>query len=181
MNTFARLLLLSLVGLAAYPAQDVVTAVEASVRKIDSAGKTITVKTADGAEKTFRVVKRTTVHGVDATRGVTKDFLQGLREGSDVVVHYTKSGSEDTAEEIDHVGEHGLKETQGTISKLDRGGKTMGVKGADGAEETYKLSDHAARDAGKDIARGSEKSAKVTVYYSEEGGRKVAHFFKTVV
>ena len=57
----------------------------------------------------------------------------------------------------------------------------MAVKTADGTVETYKLTDRAAKDAGKDIAEGTEKSAKVTVYYTDEAGHKVAHFFKKVI
>jgi len=53
------------------------------------------------------------------------------------------------------------------------------VKTAGGAEETYRLTDKAAKNAGKDVAEGAEKSAKVTVYYTEEAGKKIAHFFKT--
>jgi len=177
--------LCGLIGLmlcvAAYGAGDVVSAVEASIKRIDAAAKTITVKTKDGAEHTYRIAERTAVHGAEATPGVAKGSLRDLREGSDVVIHYTKRGGEETAEEIDRIGEDGLKETKGTLSKLDRDGKKIIVKGDDGVEHTYDLSEHAARDAGKDIAEGSEKGARVTVYYAERGGRKIAHFFKMAV
>ena len=72
----------------------------------------------------------------------------------------------------------GHKHVIGTISSVES--KTLVVKTADGTEETYRLTVHAAKDAGKDIAKGTEKSAKVTVYYTEQGGRKVAHFFKSL-
>jgi hypothetical protein len=71
-----------------------------------------------------------------------------------------------------------LKVSEGTVSKIDRGAKTLAVKTADGAEATYKISDHAVVDAGKDVGKGVEKASKVTVYYTEEGGKKVVHFFK---
>ncbi len=168
-----------LVGLTAYSADDVVHATEAVVKRVDATGKTITVKTADGAERTFHVVGRTTVQGAEATPGLAKDSWHGLKDGSDVVVHYTKRGSEDTAEEIDRIGTGGLKETKGTLTKLDRGGKKLVVKSGHGVEESYDISDNAVRDAGKDVAKGSKDSAKVTVYYTEDGGKKVAHFFKS--
>jgi hypothetical protein len=158
-----------------------VNAIDASVKHIDAASKTVTVETKDGVEHTFRVVGRTTVHGAEATPGAARDSLHGLQEGSEVVVHYTKRGTVETAEEIDRIGDGGLKETKGTLSKLDRGGKKIVVKGDDGAEHAFDLSDNAARDAGKDIAKGSENGAKVTVYYADTGGKKVAHFFKKVV
>jgi len=56
----------------------------------------------------------------------------------------------------------------------------VAVKTADGTEQTFKLSGHAAADAGKDIGKGTEKSAKVTVYYTEEAGKKTAHFFEKI-
>src|SRR5207237_3276904 len=125
-------LLFVVVSMAAYAAGDVVSAVEGSVTRIDAAGKTVTVKTADGTEHTFRIAGRTTVHTAEATSEAAKGSMHGLKEGSDVVVHYTKHGSEETAEEIDRVGEDGLKETKGTLSKVDRAGKKIVVKGDDG-------------------------------------------------
>jgi hypothetical protein len=169
-------LTLALFSLAAFAAEDVATAVEGTVKKVDAGSKTVVVKTADGTEHTIHVVKRTTVHGTTESAKGTKDAFHGLEEGSDVVVHVTTKGTEETAQEIDRVGKDGLKATEGTVSHIDRGAKTIAVKTADGTEETYHLTEHAA----KDVAAGTEKSAKVTVYYTEEGGRKVAHFFKKI-
>jgi hypothetical protein len=104
--------------------------------------------------------------------------MHGVKEGSHVVVHYTVKGADKTAQEMDRIGEGGLKVTEGTVSKIDRGGKVLAVKTADGVEATYKITDHAVEDAGKDIDKGVEKASKVTVYYTEEGGKKVVHFFK---
>jgi hypothetical protein len=92
-------------------------------------------------------------------------------------VHYTVKGSEETAEEIDHVGEGGLKTAEGTVAHLDRSAKTFTIKAEDGTEHEFRLTDHAAEDAGKDISEEAEKSAKVTVYYTQQAGHKVAHFF----
>jgi arginine repressor len=166
-----------LFGAAVLVAQDVVNAVSGTVQKVDAGTKTVVVKTADGTEHTFHFVERTSVQGADAG---AKDTFHGVKEGSEVVVHYSKKGTEETAEEIDHVGKDGLKVTEGTVSKIDRGGKTLVVKTADGAEETFHLTDHAAKDAGKGVGEGAERSGKVTVYYTEKAGRKVAHFFKAL-
>ena len=155
--------------------------VEGTVTKVDGAAKTAVVKAGDGTEHTLHFVKRTSVHGATATADAGKDAFHGLKEGSTVVAHYTTKGSEKTAEEVDDIGKDGLKATEGTVSHVDRGAKTIAVKTKDGAEESYRLTDRAARDAGKDIAEGAGKSEKVTVYYSEEGGHKVAHFFKKTI
>jgi hypothetical protein len=173
---FAIAFLLS--GASVFAAEDVVTAVEGTVSKVDEASKTVVVKTADGTEETLHFVKRTSVRGGKDTATGAKDAFHGLKEGSTVVAYYTAKGSEKTAVEIDDVGKEGLKATEGTVSHIDRGAKTIAVKTADGAEETFRLSDRAAKDAGKDIATGAEKTAKVTVYYTDEAGHKVAHFFK---
>ena len=164
---------------SAYAAQDVVSAVKGTVKKVDSASKTVVVETADGTDHTLHYGARTVVHGARAADAGEKDTFHGVAEGSTVVVHYTERGGEDSAQEVDRIGEGGLKATTGTISRIDRGGKVLVVKGEDGTEATYHLSDHAAVDGGKDLVSGSEKGAKVTVYYTENASRKVAHFFES--
>ncbi len=166
------ILVLSLVSVA-FAADDVVSAVHGFVQKVDSGAHILVVKTADGTNRTFHFVGETTVQGA-------KDSWHGITKGTEVVTHYTTRGTEDTAVEVDRVGKDGLKATKGTITSIDRGGKTLAVKGADGTEKTIDLTDHAAADAGKEMAEGTEKGAKVTVYYAEESGRKVAHFFEKV-
>jgi hypothetical protein len=173
----ASLMLLLLSGFAC-AAQDAVSAVHGTITKLDSTTKTAVVKTQDGTEHTIKFVDKTTVHGGEAAAAGGKDAFHGLTEGSEVVAHYTTKGTEKTAVEVDKVGKDGIKSVDGTVTHIDRGGKTLVVKAADGTEDTFRLSDHAASDAGKDIAKGTEKSAKVTVYYTENAGKKVAHFFE---
>ncbi len=165
-------------SLPAIADEDVVTAVSGTVKKVDAVTKTIVVKTREGAEHTFHFVGRTTVHGAEKAGEAAKDAFHGVKEGSEVAVHYTAKGTEETAEEVDNIGKDGLKATEGTVSRMGSGGKTIIVKTADGTEETYHFASHAVGKAGKDIAEGSEKSGKVTVYYTEKAGQKVAHFFK---
>ena len=172
------LLGMSFGAIALFAADDVVSAVEGTVKKVDSGTKTVVVATADGTEQTMHFASKTAVHGWEASAAGAKDAMHGVNEGSHVVVHYTVKGSEKTAQEVDRVGDGGLKVSEGTVSKIDRGGKVLAVKTADGAEATYKISDRAAVDAGKGAAKGVEKASKVTVYYTEEGGKKVVHFFK---
>jgi hypothetical protein len=156
-------------------AEEAVTAVHGTVTKIDSAAKTIAIKAKDGTEHTLHWVGKTTVRGTDAG---AKDTFKGLKEGSEVVAHYTVKGTDKTAVEVDKVGKDGMKETEGTVTVIDRGSKTIAVKTADGTEQTFKMADHATVDAGKDTGKAVEKSVKVTVYYTEEAGKKVAHLFE---
>lgn len=161
-------------------AVEAVTALEGRVEKVDRAAKTALIKAVDGTEHTIHLVSRTVVHGAQGTRRGAEAAARDLREGSDVVVHYSKTGAEETAEEIDHVGKDGLKASEGTITAFDRAAKTMTIKTADGAEETYRLGAHAAQDAGKDTDDAAKKTSHATVYYSQEAGHKVAHFFKSL-
>lgn len=177
MKMIRRVVLSLLLVATAFAAQDVVSAVHGTIEKIDSAAKTMVVKTADGAEHSMHFLDKTAVHGADASAEAAKDSWHGLKAGAEVVAHYTTKGTEDTALEIDKVGKDGLKTTDGTIKDIDRGAKKLVVKSSDGAESTFRLTDHAAKDAGKDIGEGMEKGTKVTVYYTEDAGKKVAHFF----
>lgn len=159
-------------------AEDVVNAVHGTITKLDAGTKTVIVKTADGTEHSMRFLDKTAVHGSHAGEEAAKDSFHGLKEGTEVVVHYSAKGGKDTAVEIDRVGKDGLKGTEGTISKLDRAGKTMSVKTADGTEHTFELTERAAKDGGSDIGAGTEKGTKVVVYSSEKAGKHVAHFFE---
>lgn len=152
-----------------------------TVIKLDAGAKTALVKLADGTQHTLHFVAHTAVHGVDAAAAGSKDAFHGLKEGSQVAVHYTAEGAVETADEVDHIGKGGLKATDGAITGIDRGAKTLSVKAADGTEQTFRMTDNAAKYSGKEIAAGTEKSAHVTVYYTEEAGHKVAHFFKRAI
>jgi Cu/Ag efflux protein CusF len=165
-------------ALPVFAAEDVASVAEGTVKKIDSSTKTVAIATKDGTERTFHFGERTAVHGVETAGKGSEETLHGLKEGTEVAVRYTSKGTVDTAEEIDHIGADGLKVTEGTFKKIDRGTRTITIATADGTERTFRLLGRGARDTGRDIAKGADKSARVTVFYTEEGGDKVAHFFK---
>ena len=121
------------------------------------------MKTTDGKEHTLHFAAKTAVRGTEVT---AKDTFHGLKEGSEVVAHDTAKGTEVTVDEVDKVGKDGMRATEGTISAWDRGSKKLVVKTADGTEQTFKLSGHAAEDAGRDVGNAAEK---------------VAHFFRRLV
>jgi len=157
---------------------DVVGAVHGTVTRLDTGTRTVVVKTADGTEHSIRFLDKTALHGSHAAEEGAKDSFHGLKEGTEVIVHYSEKGGKATALEIDQVGKDGLKGTEGAISKLDRAGKTIAVKTTDGTEHTFQLTERAAKDGGRDIGEGTEKGTKVVVYSSEKTGKDVAHFFE---
>jgi len=172
MMVYAGLCLLLLAPMAR--AADDVSAIKGTVTQMDAKAKTLSVRTAEGAEHVVQVVSNTVVYGFGKTTKGAHDAFRSLKEGSDVVVHYTRKGATEIALEVDHVGTEGLQRAEGVLTRIDRSGKRLIVKTAAGAEETYRLADHAARDAGADV----EHAGKVVVYYLDEGGRKVVHFFE---
>jgi hypothetical protein len=148
-------------------------ATEGTVKDVHEAGNTVIVGTVDGVEHVFHYTKDLLVHG-----GKGPDALRGLKAGSPVVVHYTVDGGSEAAHEIDRLGDEGLKSTEGVVTRVERGRKQVVIRFADGKSETFRLTDRAAEDAGKDV--GQAKATQVVVYYSDEAGQKVAHFFRKV-
>lgn len=177
-NLFRFLVLSALLVFAARAADDVATAIHGTITKLDSATKTMVVKTKDGTEHTVHFVDKTAVWGADKTAAGAQDAFKGLSEGSEVVVHYTAKGSEKTATEVDKVGKDGLKSVDGTITKVGADGKTVVVKAADGTEQTFTVVGHDTAESARSIGKAADKTGKTTVYYTEEGGKKVAHFFE---
>jgi hypothetical protein len=159
-------------------AQDVVSAVDGSVKKIDSATKVVVVKATDGTEHTFHYADDLVVHGSKASVKGTKDALSDMSEGSEVAVHYSVTHGRETAHEIDRLGGDGLKVADGTISHIDRTGRKVSIKTADGSEQSFDLTRRAAKDTDKDVVEGTDKTVKVSVYYTEDAGRKTVHFIK---
>jgi len=161
-----------------YAADDVASAVAGAVKKIDSASKTIVVETDDGAKHTFQYTGDLAVHGARDVAKTPGETLKGLKDGDKIAVHYTVKGARETAHEVDVIGDGSLKVAKGTVTEIDRGAKVIAVKAADGSEETFNLTERAAKDSDKGIGKSVDKSEKVTVYYTEETGKKIAHFFE---
>jgi hypothetical protein len=159
-------------------AQELVRAVEGQVKSVDVLGKTIVVETDDGIDHTLNYVEQTVIRGAHAADQAATHDVHALRQGTKIVAHYTTMDGKDTVREIDRLGEDGLKTATGTVDELDRGNKLLVLKAADGTETRFRLSDHAAIDAGREIEKEGGKSAHVMVYYMEEANKKEALFFQ---
>jgi hypothetical protein len=164
------------VSQAAQASTNVITG---TLDKVDSAAKTIAVKTADGTVKTVKFTDKTAVHGL---KDVAKGADLAGKEGGHVIVHTAGEGAEETAHSVEWFGDKTVHTTEGTVDDVGEGSKTVAVKTADGTKETFVVADHATVDTGKDVARysveGAKKGEHVTVYYTEEAGKKIAHVFK---
>jgi hypothetical protein len=131
----------------------------------------ITVNAIDGARHVFHLTKDLLVHG---GKGNGPDALRGLRAGTTVVIHYTTAGEVESAQEIDRIGEGGLKVTEGTVARVDSGRRQIVIRFDDGKTETLRLTERAAGYA------VPAENARITVYYTDDTGEKIAHYFKRV-
>ena len=111
-------------------------ATEGTIQETTDAGHTILVKLADGITRLFHLNKESTIHSGDAAG---EEALRALKKGTAVVVHYTTEGENLTAEEIDRLGEGGLKQMEGVVTALNRGDRTITLKLADGTQQTLRL------------------------------------------
>jgi hypothetical protein len=152
-------------------------ATEGTIQETSEAGHTILVKAANGVQRLFHLNRGSTVHSGDAAG---EEALRALKKGTPVVVHYTTEGDNLTAEEIDRLGDNGLKQMQGVVTAVNRGDRTISIKLADGTRQTLRLSDRAAAEAGDDIDHAGDGTVKVIVYFKDEAGQRVAHYFKRV-
>ena len=171
---------LALMIMPAFGAEDLVQAIHGTVESVGSAGKTVVVKTAEGTKLTLEAGKSTAVFGFEGAESVATGGFRGVATGAEVVAHYSVKGVKYTALSIHKVGATGLRATEATVQSIDHAGKVMAVKTADGTVDTYKLADHATATAAKETGKGIATGVKVIVYSSETAGLKVAHFVRGI-
>jgi hypothetical protein len=152
-------------------------ALEGTVDQTSQAGKTLMVKTVDGLRHLFHLTGKTAVHVGDSA---SAEALRGLEAGSRVVVHYTANAGEETALEVDRLDAKGLKTVEGVVTRVDRVGREMSIRLADGSTQTLRLTERAATDVGRDVDQATADTTRVVVYYADEAGQRVAHYFKRV-
>ena len=140
-------------------------ALPGNVDKIYDGVNTLVVSTSDGTKHVMKVTKDTKVHG-------GSEALESLQHGTSVVVHYTAKDGQETIDEIDELGSGGLKNSDATVTAVDRVHKTLTVRYASGQTERLRLTKHA-------VAEGMPlKGHRVVVYYQNDPGENVAHYFR---
>lgn len=152
-------------------------ALEGTMKTFYRAANVVIVTTMDGVEHAYHFTRDLVVHG---GKGSGVDSLEGLREGSTVVVHYTAEGANQAVREVDVIGSEGLEVTEGIVSSIDRARTQITVRYDNGKTEVFRLTDRAASEASKEIEQAGARGARVVVYYMDEHGQKVAHFFRKV-
>jgi len=150
-------------------------ALEGTMKQFYRAANVVVVTTMYGMEHVYRFTKDLIVHG-GKKPGV--DALEGLREGTTVVIHQTTGATQATAEEIDVLGDEGLKSTEGMVTSIDRRNKEITIRYNNGKTETLQMTGRAAAESETGIEGSSEGASQIVVYYSDEAGHKIAHYFK---
>ncbi len=120
------------------------------------------------------------LYGFDgASAGVTGAF-KGVTVGSQVVAHYTVSGSKLTAVSVRKIGAAGLTATEGTVQAFDKGRQDGGVKTADGSVQSFKLAEGATATATQ--SRREERGGRRQSSRLFDGNRwiKIAHFVRAL-
>ena len=152
-------------------------ALEGTVDQTYKAANTVIVKTVDGVRHLFHLTGKTAVHGSESAGA---EAFRGLEAGNKVVVHYTPDAARQTALEVDRLDDKGLKTKEGVVTRVDREGRKISIRLADGSTQTLRLTDRAAIDAGKEVDRAAANTTRVVVYYADEAGERVAHYFKRI-
>lgn len=150
-------------------------ALEGTMKQFYRGANVVIVTTMDGVEHVYQFTKNLIVHG---GRKPGADALEGLRDGTTVVIHYTESGPQAAAEEIDLLGDTGLKMTEGVVTDINRRKKEITVTYANGKTETLQMTDLAAAESEAGIETSGGEASHIVIYYVDESGHKVAHYFK---
>lgn len=149
-------------------------ALEGTMNQFYRAANVVVVTTLDGMEHVYHFTKDLIVHG-GKKPGV--DALEGLREGTTVVVHQS-TGESASADEIDVLGDEGLKSTEGMVTRIDRRKNEITIRYNNGKTETLQMTTRAAAESDAGIDETSQEASTIVIYYSDEAGRKIAHYLK---
>ncbi len=150
-------------------------ALEGTMKQFYRAANVVVVTTMDGMEHVYHFTKDLIVHG-GKKPGV--DALEGLREGTTVVIHESTGESQASADEIDVLGDDGLQSTEGMVTDIDHRKGEITIRYNNGKTETLQMTSRAAAESNADIGRTDQEASTIIVYYSDEAGRKIAHYFK---
>jgi len=146
-------------------------ATEGTIDETQKAGHTIFGKAAQGLGKVFH-----RNHPAEPVSAADEETLRGFKQGTAVVVHFSKTGGNPSPEELERLSADGLTRMEGVVTAVNRVDRTISVKLADGTKQTLRFSDQAAAD----VDRAGDGTGNVILYFKDEAGERVAHYFKRV-
>lgn len=128
-----------------------------AVRSFYRALEHVIVAAIDGVKSAYHFV-------VPGQGGI--DALEGLREGSTVVVRHTPGASEPGT----------LAITEGTVTHIDRSRQRITVRFEQGRLETFRVTERAGRDVPAPAAANGA-GEPVTISYTDANGQRIAQTF----
>jgi hypothetical protein len=148
-------------------------ALEGTMKAFYRGANVVVVTTMDGVEHVYHFTKNLIVHGGKAP-GV--DALADLSEGTPVVIHRKGNDEPASADEIDVLGDAGLKITEGRVIHVDRKKKEITLRYGNGKTETLQLTTMAAAENAASIGGSNQAATEFVIYYADEEGHKVVHY-----
>ena len=142
-----------------------------TIENIDSAANTITVRLADGTDKTLQLAKRLVVNGREETRNRAESALTAQERA---VIYYTDKGSDETAVDVESLN-HAMRRTiTGTLISADKGNRTVVLRTANGKEETFRVQNDAVIESSDGVMIFAQfepqAGAQITLHYQDPLG-----------
>lgn len=168
----------------AVAAQEVVHALTGTVTAINSASNIILVKTDDGSEGQFNVLKNA---------NLSMDFENRIRAGAvaadvftktktQVLVYYFGDGAVRTVVALEDLGVGPLVKVRGTVVKLERHEHLLTIKNAAGVAMTFHIDDKTVAETAMGVVEGmkcdAQKGDQVRVTATSANGVQTALFVR---
>ena len=142
-----------------------------TIENIDGASNTITVKLADGTDKTLRLAKRFTVNGREEKRSRGESKLTAQERA---VIYYTDKGGDETAVDVESLNHAMRKTVTGTIINADKAMKTVVLRTVNGKEETFRVRNDAVIETGDSVMTFAQfdpqLGTQITLHYQDPIG-----------
>lgn len=142
-----------------------------TIENIDSAANTITVKLADGTDKTLQLAKRLMVNGREEKRGRAESALMAQERA---VIYYTNKGGGETAVDLESLHHAMPKTVSGTLISANKDDKIVVLRTADGKEETFRVRNDAVIETGDGVMLFAQfeplSDQLVTLHYKDPEG-----------
>jgi hypothetical protein len=139
------------------------------------------VATRDGVDHAYRFTASLIGHPGSNPGRPTLTALQGLREGTVVVVQFNVQVRGERGDAVDPVSDEDLMATEGRVVHIDRRRQQITVKYDDGTFDVMQLTERAGAATWPEEEQAiaaQAAGAQAAVYYNDEDGQRVVHFFK---
>ena len=135
----------------------------------------------DGVDHAYRFTASLIGHPGGNPARPTVTALEGLREGTVVVVQFNVQVRGESWDAVDPISDEDLMATEGRVVHIDRRRQQITVKYDDGTVDLMQLAERAGAATWPEEEQAiaaQAAGAQAAVYYNDEDGQRVVHFFK---